>query len=196
MCKNRALWKGLTIFLSMMLVLLIIISLIQSYLNKYSTYNLLFNRLPELVTTVNTSTSAITAILPPEVLAYNTETSQSQTGSGVGTFFNESLAELRKTLLTKQGGGVGQTIGENWLKNKKIAKSTKLVDALKDNTNAVKKESNFLAGGTNEALSDAFMGQLLCLSFISIIGDTGDKVTSLPVPGGNNMPSWLLTQKR
>ena len=168
MCGSRTLWRGLGIFVTIMLVLTIVICVLYGFLDRYSTYNLVFHRLPELVATVNTRTAASTAVLPPQILAFNIQ---------------EPGAELRQKVFSVQ------TIGSNWLKNKKIATSTQLVDAMKDNTDAVKKSAYFLAGATNEALSDAFMGQLLCLSFISVIGDLGSVA-----PPSDDRPAWLKKQ--
>ena len=175
-CKEGAssLWCGSTLrrvlsaFVFIMLVLSIVFGALQGFVARESTYNLVFHRLPELVATVNTSTNATTAVLPPQILAFDIE---------------EPGAALRQQLFS------GQTIGANWLKNKKIATSTHLVDAIKDNTDAVKKSAYFLAGGADEALSNAFMGQLLCLSFISVIGDLGSVA-----PAPDDRPAWLKAQ--
>ena len=166
---NHTLWHGLGVSLALLLVLTIVMSIAQTFLNKYSTYNMVFHRIPELVATVNTSTAAATAVLPPHILAFNIQ----KPGDA-----------LKKTLFS------GQTIGVNWMKNKEIVTSTKLVDAMKENTNALKKSAYFIAGGTDYAMSDEFMGQLLCLGFISIIGDLGSVV-----PPPSDRPMWLKAQE-
>ena len=129
-----------------------------------SSRELLFETVPSLITKINTGTVGTTAMLPRDVQRVDNTHSHPVVAADIYRL---------------------PTLGQQWLRAGHIPPRSDLVGAVAADTERAGQQASFLSGAADSVMTDSFVGQMLCLSFVSVLGDLDAE--GLPL----ELPAWL-----